>query len=112
MTIWIDAQISPVMAEWIADNFPVKAMAVRDLGLREATDRQIFLAGKHEGVVVMTKDRDFVSLLDKFGPPPQVVWITCGNTSNARLKEILTNTLSKALELLEAGEELVEINAV
>jgi predicted nuclease of predicted toxin-antitoxin system len=40
----------------------------------------------------MTKDSDFVALLDRFGPPPQVIWITCGNTSNARLKEILTIT--------------------
>lgn len=45
------------------------------------------------------------------GTPPQVIWITCGNTSNARLKEILMTTLPKALELLQSGEELVEINA-
>ena len=50
--------------------------------------------------------------IDSLGPPPQVIWITCGNTSNARLKEILTNTLPKALELLESGENLIEINAI
>ena len=60
----------------------------------------------------MTKDSDFVLLLDRLGPPPQVIWVTCGNTSNARLREILTNTLPKALELLDAGERLVEINAI
>jgi predicted nuclease of predicted toxin-antitoxin system len=60
----------------------------------------------------MTKDSDFVLLLDTLGAPPQVIWVTCGNTSNARLKEILMNTLSKALALLESGEELVEINAI
>lgn len=60
----------------------------------------------------MTKDSDFVLLLDRLGAPPQVIWITCGNTSNVRLQEILTNTLPKALELLKSGEELVEINAI
>jgi predicted nuclease of predicted toxin-antitoxin system len=60
----------------------------------------------------MTKDSDFVSLLDRFGSPPQVIWVTCGNTSNARLKDILMNTLPKALELLKSGEALVEINAI
>ena len=50
-------------------------------------------------------------LLDKLGPPPQLIWVTCGNTSNARLKEILTNTLPKALDLLNFDEKLVEINA-
>lgn len=111
MTIWIDAQISPAIAAWISSDFAVNAVAVRDLGLREATDQEIFLAAQRERVIVMTKDRDFVLLLDRFGSPPQVIWITCGNTSNARLKEILTGTLLKAIELLQSGEELVEINA-
>jgi predicted nuclease of predicted toxin-antitoxin system len=57
----------------------------------------------------MTKDSDFVRLLEELGPPPQVVWLTCGNTSNARLKQIMVNALPRAIELLESGEPLVEI---
>jgi predicted nuclease of predicted toxin-antitoxin system len=112
MTIWIDAQISPAIAAWIRSNFAVNAIAVRDLGLRDATDREIFLAAKTGNAVVMSKDSDFVLLLDRLGPPPQVIWVRCGNTSNARLKEVLLSTLPKALGLLAAGERLVEINAV
>jgi predicted nuclease of predicted toxin-antitoxin system len=111
MTVWIDAQISPAIATWIRANFAVNAVAVRDLGLRDATDQEIFLAAKAENAVVMSKDSDFVLLLDRLGPPPQVIWVRCGNTSNARLKEVLTGTLPKALQLLNAGEKLVEINA-
>lgn len=111
MIIWIDAQLSPTIAAWITANYPVKAVAVRDLGLRSADDKKIFLTAKRENAVVMTKDTDFVHLLELFGPPPQVIWVTSGNTSNARLKEILSNTLTKTLELLASGEELVEINA-
>ena len=112
MTIWVDAQMSPAIAVWISNEFAVEAVVVRDLGLRDSEDKDIFQAAKRENAVVMTKDSDFVLLLDRLGPPPQVIWITCGNTSNARLKEILTNTLSKALELLDRGERLVEINAI
>jgi predicted nuclease of predicted toxin-antitoxin system len=112
MTIWIDAQMSPAIAAWISGNLPVNAVAIRDLGLHNADDKEIFEAAKREHVIVMTKDADFVLLLDRLGAPPQVIWITCGNTSNARLKEILTNTLPKALELLQSGENLVEINAI
>ena len=89
----------------------MSAVAIRDLGLRDAKDKEIFEAAKQEKAVVMTKDSDFVLLLDKLGAPPQVIWVTCGNTSNARLKEILTDTLPKALDLLNLGETLVEINA-
>ena len=60
----------------------------------------------------MTKDNDFVLLLDRLGPPPQIIWLRCGNTSNSRLREILTGTLPKTLELLRFGERLVEINAI
>ena len=112
MTIWIDAQMSPAIAAWVSSNFAVSAVAIRDLGLRDAEDKEIFQAARRDNAIVMTKDSDFVLLLDRLGPPPQVIWVTCGNTSNARLKEILTNTLAKALELLRSGEKLVEINAI
>lgn len=111
MTIWIDAQLSPAIPAWISETFAVSAVALRDLGLRDASDREIFLAAKRESAIVMTKDSDLLRLLEELGTPPQVIWITCGNTSNARLKEILMTTLPKALELLASGEELVEINA-
>lgn len=57
----------------------------------------------------MTKDSDFVDLVDRLGVPPQIIWLTCGNTSNARLREILSLTLPEALEILSSGERLVEI---
>lgn len=111
MRIWVDAQISPAIAAWISSNYAVSAVAIRDLGLRDAKDKEIFEAARQEQAVVMTKDNDFVVLLDRLGPPPQIIWVTCGNTSNARLKEVLSNTLPKALDLLTFGEKLVEISA-
>ena len=67
MTIWIDAQLSPAIASWISDNFDIQAFAVRDIGLRDAEDIEIFQAAKQANVVVMTKDRDFVDLLEPTG---------------------------------------------
>ncbi len=110
MIIWIDAQFSPAIATWITEKFDAPASAVRELGLRDATDRQIFMQARQEGAVVMTKDSDFQRMLDEFGAPPKVIWVTCGNTSNTRLKEILSSTLASAIALLESGETLVEIN--
>ncbi|MGP1385905.1 MAG: DUF5615 family PIN-like protein [Thainema sp.] len=110
MTIWIDAQLSPAIATWINSTFGVTALALRDIGLRDAEDPEIFEAAKAQGVIFMTKDSDFVDLVDRFGSPPQIIWLTCGNTSNAQLREILSATLPKALELLQSGEALVEIS--
>ncbi len=81
-TIWIDAHLSPAIATWIMNNFEVTAVALRDLGLRDAEDPEIFEAAKSQGAIFMTKDRDFVDLVDRIGTPPQIIWLTCGNTSN------------------------------
>jgi len=107
--IWIDAQLSPAVAWWLNANFKTEATALRDLGLRDAEDVDIFLAAKKADAIVITKDRDFVDLLDRFGAPPKIIWLTCGNTSNEKLKEIFTTYLSTALEILSKGDNLVEI---
>ena len=60
--------------------------------------------------VVLSKDQDFVRLLERHGPPPKVIWITCGNTSKARMQQVLSSAFSAALELLSKGESLVEIS--
>lgn len=110
MTIWVDAHLSPAIATWITSTFGIEAIALRDLGLRDAEDPEIFEAAKAQKAVVMTKDSDFVDLVERLGSPPQIIWLTCGNTSNAKLREILSKTLLRALELLAAGETLVEIS--
>jgi predicted nuclease of predicted toxin-antitoxin system len=108
--IWIDAHLSPAIATWITSTFNVTAVALRDLGLRDAEDPEIFEAAKAQGVIFMTKDSDFVDLVERLEAPPQIIWLTCGNTSNDRLREILSSTLADALELLSSGEKLVEIS--
>ena len=85
MTIWVDAQLSPALVRWFQDALGVPAIAVRDLGLRDAADPAIFRAAREANAIVLTKDDDFVRLLERQGPPPQVVWLTCGNTSKRSL---------------------------
>jgi predicted nuclease of predicted toxin-antitoxin system len=109
-TIWIDAHLSPAIATWITSRFGITAIALRDLGLRDAENPEIFEAAKAQSVIFMTKDSDFVDLVERLEAPPQIIWLTCGNTSNDRLREILSETLPRALELLRAGETLVEIS--
>jgi predicted nuclease of predicted toxin-antitoxin system len=111
MKIWLDAQLSPALAPWMSAQFAVSAVAVRDLGLRDSADREIFFAAREALAILITKDSDFVRLLENFGPPPRVIWLTFGNTSNARLKKIFAQTLTRALDLIQAGEIVVEISA-
>ena len=109
MKIWVDAQLSPAIAQWLTAMQGVEASALRDLGLRDAEDSRVFFAARHQGAIVMSKDRDFVDLVLKHGPPPQIIWITCGNTSNARLQQILERVWPAVFQLLTAGEKLIEV---
>ena len=86
------------------------AVHVRDLGLRESEDPEIFKRARAAKVVVFTKDEDFVELVNRHGTPPQVLWLRCGNMANARLRTILARAFPEALELLQQGEAVVEIS--
>ncbi|MEO7271671.1 MAG: DUF5615 family PIN-like protein [Vicinamibacterales bacterium] len=56
-----------------------------------------------------TKDADFAALVNQFGSPPQIVLVTCGNTSNAHLRQVLGTAWPTVLLMLERGEPLVEV---
>ena len=96
----------------MAEHFKIDAFSIKYLGYRDATDRQIFQAAREAGAVVMTKDSDFLRLLEEHGPPPQVLWVTLGNTSNARIKSALERSFERAAELFESGEALVELGGL
>ena len=111
MNIWVDAQLSPSIAAWINRSFDnIKAESVQALGLRDATDIEIFESAKKAGASVMSKDDDFIQIIEQRGAPPKLIWITCGNTSNTRMRDILSKTLPKVIELLRSGENVVEIS--
>lgn len=73
MKIWVDAQISPVIAEWIASTYGVDAVAVRTLRLRDARERDIFISARETNAIIMTKDRDLVDLAIQLASPPQIL---------------------------------------
>lgn len=108
--IWLDAQISPHLAPWLQRQFGIDAFSLEYLKLDEAEDEEVFTAAREVDAVVMTKDEDFLRLQERFGAPPKLIWITCGNTSNTYLRNVFTKTLADALAVLELGDTLVEIH--
>ena len=107
--IWVDAQLPPALARWFVAECHLAAHHVQDLGFLRSADRAIFSAARTENAVVVTKDSDFVRLLEEQGPPPRVVWVTCGNRSNADLIALFAAAWPRAATLLAGGEPLVEI---
>ncbi len=112
MILWLDAQLSPALASGIMVQWPhIQAVPVRELGLRDAEDRDIFAQAKTARAVVMTKDRDFLALLFNQGPPPQVIWLRVGNSSIMALQAVLLRTFDQAIASLRDGEPWVEVRS-
>jgi predicted nuclease of predicted toxin-antitoxin system len=110
--VWVDAQLPPALAGWLRDLGESQAAHVEDLGLLKAEDPEIYEKARQADAVVITKDSDFVQLQERFGPPPRVLWITCGNRNNRFLKDLIVRSWPRVKSLLAAGEILVEINEV
>jgi predicted nuclease of predicted toxin-antitoxin system len=113
MELWIDAQLSPALALWINQfSEEIVACSLRSLNLASADDETIFQQAKLRNAVIVSKDIDFVKLVERYGPPPQIIWITAGNTSNAKMHEIFRKYLPAIITMLNDGEPLIEIGKI
>lgn len=112
MIFWVDAQLPPALAKFLETKFGVEAVALRELGLRDAEDTDIFAKARSAGAIVISKDADFVEMVERLGAPPQLLWVTCGNVTNERLQEIFSKVWPDVIALLENGEPIVEVAQV
>lgn len=109
MKFWVDAQLPPSLATWLREEFRVEAFSIRDVGLCDSQDRAIFDLARLQNVVLISKDSDFVDLISRLGSPPQLIWVTCGNVTNRKLRIAFSGAFPKVVRLLESGEGIVEI---
>jgi len=93
----------------MSQTFSIQAQSLVSLGLRDANDLDVFYAARTADATIMSKDQDFVDLVLMHDAPPQIIWVTCGNTSNAFLRNLLQRVFPQILKLLESGEPLVEL---
>ena len=87
----------------------METCALRDLHLGDAEDEQIFQQARHQGIIIISKDSEFVEMALRLEIPPQHLWFTCGNVTNRRLQNLLTQVFLQAQQLLVSGESVVEI---
>ena len=106
---WLDAQLPPALAPWLTEQFGVQAFSATYLGLRDADDEVIFQAAREAGAVIVSKDADFLERVLRLGPPPRLLYVTCGNTAKARLMELFRLHFAEAQRLLIEGETVVEL---
>jgi len=74
-----------------------------------ADDLDIWNYALENGFTIITKDTDFIDLLDYNGFPPKVVLLRTGNNSSQALLELLINSKEKIEELEDINVGLLEI---
>ena len=74
----------------------METYALRDLHLRDAEDEQIFQQARHQGIIIISKDTEFVEMVLRLEIPPQHLWVTCGIGTNRRLQNLLTQVFLQA----------------
>ena len=108
MRFLIDAQLPPGLVNLFVDAGH-EAVHVTDVRLLTEQDKKICAYAVREGMIVVTKDEDFVQMRLFSSEVPSVLWIRVGNTTNRALAMRLQPLLGEALAALAAGEKIVEI---
>ena len=108
MKFLIDAQLPPALAHWLREA-GYDAQAVRDVGLRDAGDDEIWRYAQTQGRVIVTKDEDFAQRTQTGSSGPVIVWLRIGNTSNAALRTWLEPQMPTLVRLIGQGYRVVEV---
>ena len=107
MRFLVDAQLPPDLVRYLGAKGH-EAEHVQTVWDRAATDSEILAFAIEHTAVIVTKDSDFIELMNR-GSHVRVVWIRLGNVSNSGLRRVFDRAFSEVVEALEAGERFVEV---
>ena len=82
---------------------------VADVGLLAASDEEIWTHSRLTGACLVTKDEDFPRRWSSGDRGVPVLWLRIGNCSRRALGAWFMPQLPRILDLLAAGETLVEL---
>jgi predicted nuclease of predicted toxin-antitoxin system len=88
-----DQNISFRIISKIEAIFP-ESKQVRQLGIENHTDTEIWKFAKENEFTIVTFDADFFDLSNFKGHPPKIIWLRFGNTRTAFLAGIINSRSS------------------
>lgn len=82
---------------------------VVDIGLRDATDAEIWSWAAMNGYTVISKDEDFVTL-SLIAPGAALLWVRIGNTRRANILSVFRDSWPRITARLREGERFIELH--
>jgi predicted nuclease of predicted toxin-antitoxin system len=88
MKLLFDQNLSWRLPKKLADLYP-DSEHVREVGMKESLDIDIWEYAKANSLVIVTKDLDFQQRSLLYGHPPKVVRLRVGNCTVQRIEDLL-----------------------
>ena len=81
--IWLDNNISPIIAKWMSEETGWVVKSSYMLQLHFKTDMQLYEEARKNGnVIIMSKDADLPEIITRLGSPPKLINLKIGNCDN------------------------------
>ena len=93
----LDENLSPRLVHRLASLFP-ELIHVRDIGLKRASDEQIWRRAKENGYIIITADADFIALSQRLGWPPKIVYLEQCDFPLQVIEELLRKNAIRIVE--------------
>lgn len=90
MKLLFDQNVSFRILSKVSNFFP-EAKQVRELGIENFSDVEIWKFAKENNYTIVTFDADFYDLANLKGHPPKIIWLRFGNTKTDFLAEVLNS---------------------
>lgn len=90
MKLLFDQNLSPRLPKSLADLY-AESVHVREIGLHDAVDGEIWQYAKQNDFVIVSKDSDFQQRSLLYGSPPKFIWLRVGNCPVKRIEDLLRN---------------------
>lgn len=102
MKLLFDQNVSFRLIHKLSGVFP-EARQVRQIGLENCSDIDIWTHAKLNGFSIVTFDADFFDLSSLNGHPPKIIWLRFGNTTTDALANRLIEKAEIIKEFIEAA---------
>jgi len=84
--IWIDTNISLIIAKWMSEHTGYTVKSSYGLSLHHLSDKAIYDKARLQGaVIIISKDADIPELINRMGAPPKCINVQIGNCDNRKL---------------------------
>lgn len=108
MNFLVDNQLPPALARFLQSELECSAIHVVDVGMRDASDAEVWGYASKTQSILITKDEDFANMVLQL-PTAKLIWVRVGNCRKTFLLDLFRRMWPRILQRLESGDRVIEL---